>query len=592
MTNRQDDMNRAFASAESVGTIGSPSSTTEIKMNIRGAAAENKLVGEVAIFRYRQQNAAQYALGQITEVNLHNRMLEDHAMLTLARRRGHVDHVSEDQDTHDGEMQISAVYRQNSNGFQESSMGTVPPTGTDIKLASNDLVNEIIKDHANNVFYLGTSYQSQLDLPLWFRQFNGAPGQLAEAHHIGIFGRSGSGKSTLAKLILLAYATHPEMGILIIDPQGEFAKSITGQPENFDIGMRDRLLELNRQIINIDVNNIVLGRWELVEELLAESALLTELGITTPGPMNPKESAASSIVAALRSANIVLSNLHQRQSFDTALDAIRTSVQQRRLYSGPGPNERITERINSSNLNDLYRDFWQPLLNLFNSNRAGALSTDNVIRQLLSLGQTGRPIVNISLVGTNQTASGVQWNDRIRNITINQILSELERAAESAYQGSQSLNTLVVIEEAHRLAPNFTPDDNYSARIRARLADSARTTRKYGLGWMFISQTLASVFTDIVRQTRIQFFGQGLAMGSELQSLRELVGGDSNNIRLYQSFKDPESAFSAASREYSFMAAGPVSPLCLTATPIFLSVYNSPNTFFEKNRRSFPRANQ
>ena len=229
-------------------------------------------------------------------------------------------------------------------------------------------------------------------------------------------------------------------------------------------------------------------------------------------------------------------------------------------------------------------------MELFNSRRPNAVRTDQVIQQLMTVGNTNRPIVNINLARRTQNTSGVQWNDRIRNIIINQILSDLERAAEGAYQGNQSLNTMVVIDEAHRLAPGREADvdDDYARRIRARLADSARTTRKYGLGWMFISQSLASMSTDIIRQTRIQFFGHGLSMGSELSSLNELVGGDRHNINLYSSFKDPESAFSAESREYSFMVAGPVSPLCLTATPMFLSVYNNPTTFLQKNHRKFP----
>lgn len=590
MTSPNTGMEQALAKAESLGTIGSPSTTTEIKMNILGAAAENKIVGEYAIFKYRQQNTNQFALGQITEVRLRNRMLEDHTILTLARSRGQVDHVSDQQDTHEGDLRVSAAYQQTSTGYQESSMGTVPSTGTDIKKATNQLVDEIIQQHADNVFYLGTAYQSDLDLPMWFRQFNGAPGQLAEAHHIGIFGRTGSGKSTLAKLILLAYATHPEMGILIIDPQGEFAKSINGEPENFAVDMQARLSELNRSVVSIDVSNIVLDQWDLVEEMLAESSFISEIGVTTHSRLNPKESAAIRIVENLRSNNTRLSDLHSQQAFEVAIQAIQTAVQERRLYAGPGPNDRIIGRIALNNQTTLYQHHWRPLMELFNSNRSQSIGTDHVIRQLMNVGNDNRPIVNINLAHQIQNTAGVQWNDRTRNIIINQILSDLERAAETAYQDNRSLNTMVVIDEAHRLAPSATPGEQYAARIRSRLADSARTTRKYGLGWMFISQSLASLYTDIIRQTRIQFFGQGLSMGSELTSLREIVGGDSHIISLYQSFKDPESAFSVESREYSFMAAGPVSPLCLTATPIFLSVYNNPQTFLQKNHHKFPNA--
>ena len=585
------DIDQAFANAESVGTIGSPSTTTEIKMNIRGAAAENKLVGEMAVLKYRQQNATQYALGQITEVRLQNRMLEDHAMLTLARRRGHVDHVSEDQDTHDGEMRIGAVYREVSSSFHESSMGTVPPTGTDIKIATNRLVDEIIKDHLNNVFYLGTSYQSELDLPMWFRQFNGAPGQLAEAPHFGIFGRSGSGKSTLAKLILLAYATHPEMGILIIDPQGEFAKGLTGQPEQFQLNIAQRIQELEREIINIDVSNIVLSSWDLVEELLTESRFINNsLGIHPRGNPEAPSEAALRARRALQ-GDIGLAYLHTRKAFDIAWDAVLKALQDAQIYTGKPTIQRVLNSMERADKDAIYTDDWRPMMNLFNTGRDNARSTGNIIRSMLSNRHGTRPIININLAASNENDGVIQWNDRIRNIVVNQLLSEINRYAEEAYRDNVSLNTLVVIDEAHRLAPAQVPsDDEYAKRIRARLADSARTTRKYGLGWMFISQSLASISTDIVGQTRIQFFGYGLSMGNELEALSRLVGGDRHKINLYQSFRDPESAFSAESREYSFMAAGPVSPLCLTASPVFLSVYNNPQTFLAKNQRAFPDA--
>ena len=592
MTTQATNMDHAIANAESIGTIGSPSTTTEIKIDIRGTAAENKIVGEYAILRYRQQNDKHYALGQITEVRLRNRMLEDHTILTLARARGAVDHVSDHQDTHEGDLRISAAYRETPNGYQESSLGTVPPTGTDVKKATNDAIDTIIQNHKNNVFYLGTAYQSDLDLPMWFRQFNGAPGQLAEAHHLGIFGRSGSGKSTLAKLILLAYATHPEMGILIVDPQGEFAKSFRGDPEGFAIDLPTRLREINRQVINVDVSNIVLSSWDLAEEMLAESSFMADIGVTTPSQTNPKGSAASAIIEALRANGTTLTNMHMQTEFDRAILAIENAANNRQIYSTAGPTNRIIAAIDPSRRTALYQNHWQPLMLLFNRNRNGAVPTDQVIRSLLSVGRPSRPIVNINLAPTAQNTVGVQWNDRIRNIIINQILGDLERAAERAYQGNQSLNTMVVIDEAQRLAPNRASDDadEYAKRIRTRLADAARTTRKYGLGWMFISQSLASISTDIVRQTRIQFFGHGLSMGSELNSLNELVGGDRHNISLYASFKDPESAFAAESREYSFMVAGPVSPLCLTATPVFLSVYNNPDTFLKKNAAKFPNA--
>jgi len=48
----------------------------------------------------------------------------------------------------------------------------------------------------------------------------------------------------------------------------------------------------------------------------------------------------------------------------------------------------------------------------------------------------------------------------------------------------------VVIDEAHCLASRKLPKEDDTARaVRNVLVDAARTTLKYGLVWLFISQT-------------------------------------------------------------------------------------------------------
>jgi len=115
------------------------------------------------------------------------------------------------------------------------------------------------------------------------------------------------------------------------------------------------------------------------------------------------------------------------------------------------------------------------------------------------------------------------------------------------------------------------------------LIDAARTTRKYGVGWLFISQTLSSLHREILEQLRILFFGFGLGMGTEFRALGELVGGRSKALDLYQLFRDPHSAFDTKSREYSFMTIGPVSPLSFAGTPLFFNAFNTADDFLKTN---------
>ena len=149
------------------------------------------------------------------------------------------------------------------------------------------------------------------------------------------------------------------------------------------------------------------------------------------------------------------------------------------------------------------------------------------------------------------------------------------------------MNTLVLIDEAHRLAPRHVAQGDDIGQIRNVLIDAVRTTRKYGLGWMFISQTMSSLDTEIIQQPRILFVGFGLSLGQEFQALQQTVGSRSPALDLYQTFRDPNSSFSRENRQYPFMTVGPVSPLSFSGTPLFLSVFNSREEFLETNQYNF-----
>jgi DNA helicase HerA-like ATPase len=89
---------------------------------------------------------------------------------------------------------------------------------------------------------------------------------------------------------------------------------------------------------------------------------------------------------------------------------------------------------------------------------------------------------------------------------------------------------LIIIDEAHRIASrDIKLDDEYLYEVRNTLKDAVRTTRKYGLGWMFISQTLSSLDKEILNQLRIYLFGFGLGWGTELQSLKDIISGNTED---------------------------------------------------------------
>ena len=220
-----------FDDAEEIGVISSPSSTNKLALDILGQSVNKNLVGELVMCRCMQDDFYHYALGQITEITLKNLWLEGPTIRSIVRERGQLDAISAIQDTHQGEMNISAAFADENGRYTQSELGTVPPTGSRIRIVYDDFLNELLLPFKDEIFYLGTVYGSNPKLPLWFKHFGKAKdGGLGEAHHLGIFGKTGSGKSVLAKMILLAYARHSQMGLFVLDPQGEFAMGLNDEP--------------------------------------------------------------------------------------------------------------------------------------------------------------------------------------------------------------------------------------------------------------------------------------------------------------------------------------------------------------------------
>ena len=165
-----------MSKAERIGIIGSPSSTAEVCLEIMGHAVNRKLVGELVLFNYTQDDAPHHALGQINEVRMNNVWHENPTIRGLARRRGKVDHVSNVQDTHQGKMLVSAVFSESAGDsgveYAPSILGTVPSTGTAVCLADDDILSALLRPYRNQLFYLGNVYGSKPKMPLWFKHFD------------------------------------------------------------------------------------------------------------------------------------------------------------------------------------------------------------------------------------------------------------------------------------------------------------------------------------------------------------------------------------------------------------------------------------
>lgn len=564
-----------------VGVIGSPSSTSQLTVDILESSVATRLVGEMLVFSFMQDGLEHFALGQVTEVELRNKWLETTTMRSLARKKGSVYPISQVQDVHIASMNVGAVFSYDGRGFLPSEFGTVPPTGTELKRINDDILDAMLKAYKDEIFYLGRIYGSATKMPFWFKHFGTGREGAGEAYHIGIFGKTGSGKSVLGKLILTAYARHKQMSVIIIDPQGEFGKDLSGSPSpgQFRLDLKKIIGEgLNRRVLYLPVKNLLLDRWELFEEILFESDFFEKLSI--PRGENRK-TACSILTEKLRKEEVKLKELWKREAFEAAWKILNDENNLRIIYKTENSRQRFVEAMKAADKDDLYENIWKKIGMLFNEERKDCRRVEQLLSEIFQNKHEGA-ILSIDL-SEESVPPELYWNRKIQLMIIKRLLNGIKVAAEYSYRQGESLNCLVILDEAHRFAPREKPEEEEIKSVRDILLDAVRTTRKYGLGWMFISQTISSLHKEIINQLRIMFFGYGLSMGAELAALSEIVGDDPHILGLYQSFRDPHS-FNVTSRKYSFMTVGPVSPLSFSGAPLFFTAFNSPEEFLEVNR--------
>ena len=358
---------------------------------------------------------------------------------------------------------------------------------------------------------------------------------------------TGSGKSGFAAYLLAAYSRHPDLGIVIMDPQGQFASEV-GLP----FSLQEWGEALGRQVDVLSVSQDLRLRQNapLLVELLQQTRFFRDL-LVIRGPQ-PYESAVAEFTRVLQgqtgwtndNADTVLRNLLTNLADDPA------AIQ--RIYAQNQGQQRLLNQINAM-LTDasqfqMAMDLFGPLHSLFtSSNLTGGTrrSMEAVLHTLLDLDTTPRPVLIIDLsssaLGTaidSDSPAAILESTPIKARLLREICSVVARVAEQSFNENESLNTMVVFDEAQRFAAE-APEDDESKALADRLVDYVRTTRKYGLGWTFITQEIASLRRGIYAQLRVRSFGYGLTSGTELQRLRETIG-DPEALELYRSFVDPQ----------------------------------------------------
>ena len=577
-----------------VGVVGSPSDTSEITIDILEASQADRIRGQMVYLVMRHADAMICVMGQISRVETKNRWHEDMAFRGIIKRQGSLPHLSERADVRSATLTVQAAFAIDKDEWgeefcEEDMLGTSPGTGAKVFSVRDEVLTVLLAKYAGELVYMGNVYGTKVKMPFTLRHFGKGDGGAGEAYHIGVFGKTGSGKSGLAAYMLFAYARHRKMGVLFIDPQSQFTED-----KGLPFPLHKALASIGRDVKRYQMATQV----RLKENVPQFCSLLKKVGFYTFLTIRADANTESAEEVV---GNCVRKSLESpKAEFDAAppdllkrtLETLITEPKMvDRIYSGKEQRERLSERVKAiladeAEFADLQKR-WTAVLDLFqkvDSKGRERVALWGIVGSVINAPEGGagaaQPIVFLDInVGSGDSV--FKDDEEIKALILREIAQVLNIEGDKAFKQNRQLNVLVALDEAHRFVKNYTRsgDDSEMANLTKSFVDAVRTTRKYGLGYMFITQSLASLHREIIGQLRLNAFGYGLTAGTDLASLEELVG-DKEALSLYRSFVDPQSR-----PQYPFMFTGPASPLSFTGMPLFVQMFTSFRDFCAANGR-------
>lgn len=575
---------------EPIGITSSPSNTLDIVIDITEAKKAERALGQMVYVALQEDGKDVLVIGQIISIETQNRWHEDPSFKGVIKRHGKLPHLSGTADNRIATISVQACYILDKDDPEGYILGTSPSTGESVQKMDNDVMSALMKNCEEHVTYIGRVYGTDVDLPFWFKHFDKTTDEelgAGDAYHIGVFGKTGSGKTVTSSLMLLGYAKNKKnLSVLVLDPQRQFYLDNDCLPEKTKIKDIIEKMEINYEKYSI-LNDICLPNnfYELFVELLSNNGFIKK----TFGPIYTEEKfecAKSAIIDYLLGrAKYPAFSLNNFVKFGgssvTSKDFLKEMLENfskaegekekyskfvMNMYSPKDRRDNLVQKILSIIENFEQEteiiEKWESALSFFSLEKkdgSNKIDVDQIVKKIVN--ENG----NFIILDISPNDGDIE-SENLQALFVNIIESRIVEAGAKLYAEGKKANCLIVMDEAHRFISKESPDERIK-ELTKEIIGSVRTTRKYGIGYMFITQTIESLDEEILRQMRIFSFGYGLTAGSELRKISEIVNNPSA-IQLYKSFIDPSS-----NGKFPFMFFGPISPLSFTGSPLFAEIY-------------------
>ncbi len=540
-----------------IGTISSPSSITEFTMDIHAESISDPLLGKLVVFRHNEGDKRKIVIAQVKSIESINKLIEDPGVKTMIQAYGPLPHIS-GKDTKVAYLSLVSVYEEtiNSDGelvLRESTLNTPPSTDSIVYEATQELIELIPLE---SKFYLGTIYGGDLPVPFVLKHYGSPPGGWGEGFSYGIFGKSGSGKSVLAAMLIIGLARHPSMGILIFDTQGEFSRNAFKDRLGLDFHeIIQRLKNGGLHVYSLD--EIALESTRSLVKLLDKVGFFEDFGILQYGK---KSMLISDLMIALSSkspSKLTFMDIHQfvnnwiRKKY-SKWDVVR---------------DRMEPRI--------AKDKWDLVMELFDASKRVS------VERIVNMFESGEVVIlNLSNFPKSIETLIQMPREEIRAIIMKEVIDKVILRAEKEYRAGKLTNGLLVIEEAHNYVPSYfrtSREESVERReLLSLIKDRVKETRKYGIGWMFITQSTVDFNKEIYRQLHNYIFMHGLSIGADVDNVKSALGSDL--FDLYKTFKDPK-----RTGKYQFIVIGPIVGLSSTGMAMAVECFTDMSEFLEIN---------
>jgi hypothetical protein len=566
-----------------IAVIGSPNSTTGFTVDIletaRDRALDHAWVTFEVVERFNGKAYRKRALCQLGGIVTRNRWHEDPVIRSVIKHQGALPALSGESDLTSAQLTALGVFLLEEDGRvrRRTTLSTPPPSGTPVYPATADALQALV-DTEPGIFYAGTSPGDGLPVPLTLRHFGSTEaGGFGEAVMMGVFGQTRSGKSILASQILAGFAANPQLGILVLDPQGEFGRDrFAAGDHRVDFSVR-RLLSALRQTRQVHVtttDDVALEGPEAFTETLRRAGFFESLGFKGASKEREASERLAGLIAELTDAEGRRRPVRDLRGADLPVlvkDLARFAdvIYASRPGTTPGEGQRAQDVLARYQLDETkLKRVWAASLTSFRTD-AGRVPLSQLIQRVLA----DREVVVLSF-------SQEGAHDAVPYFLLNEILTRLRQVIHRSFNGGQQSNALVLLDEAHLFAGEHAGESSDGSRTRTLLAQSVRMTGKYGVGWMFITQTLHDFDKTILRQLQVKMFGQGFKLGADREYVETELGKE--GFARYCSLPDPK-----RTGRYTFMLTGPIVALGSLGTPLVLQGFRTSDDLIRANPHCF-----